>query len=185
MPDTNYHAVELYRAVTPLPGRQWIAVMRGMKGFADSFLVAGDLDELEEAVSDHIQIVTETGIRDHAVVFERWAGRWRADWKRALLAAEKGETRGYVPYDLGFCVRCRKVLQPSDTTGVSGIDSPDREFILCEQCFFDEEAETGEQGNVLPDRIKQYLENARLGPLPQDGTHQEARSGAAATGKQE
>jgi hypothetical protein len=64
------------------------------------------------------------------------------------------------------CARCRSSIGEHETDGESGIYSPDREFILCEACFLEEDAEIETEGtNNLPDRIKQYCENERLGIL--------------------
>jgi hypothetical protein len=64
-----------------------------------------------------------------------------------------------------FCVRCRGRIREGDAEGESGIYSPGRSFRLCEPCFFAEDDEIEVEGNNLPDRIKQYRENERLGPL--------------------
>lgn len=41
--------------------------------------------------------------------------------------------------------------------GISGVYSPDLEFLLCEDCWYEEEAEIDERGtNDLPHRIVHY-----------------------------
>lgn len=65
-----------------------------------------------------------------------------------------------------MCARCRQGLRGGQSTGESGLYSPGRAFTLCEPCFFAEEEETEDRGtNNLPDRLEQYRENLRLGPL--------------------
>ena len=68
------------------------------------------------------------------------------------------------------CARCRKLIRRGDTTGESVLYSPNRSFTLCEPCFFEEEAETEQEGtNNLPARIEEYRQNLRLGPLGRHG----------------
>jgi len=56
------------------------------------------------------------------------------------------------------CARCGKYLKDHETTGESAIYNPTGpKIILCEGCFFDEDAEIEEAGtNNLPDTLKRY-----------------------------
>ena len=57
-----------------------------------------------------------------------------------------------------FCVRCCEKL--GRVTGESSIYRSDDSHILCEPCFFDEEAEQERRGtNNLPDVLAKYDEN--------------------------
>ncbi len=72
-----------------------------------------------------------------------------------------------IHYAMGsMCARCRVAVDPDrDCLGESGIYSPNRAFTLCEECFLEEDAETSEHGNDLPERIEMYRANLRAGPL--------------------
>lgn len=66
-----------------------------------------------------------------------------------------------------MCARCRCNIERGDSSGESGLYSPNRSFTLCEPCFFAEDEETEREGtNNLPDRLEEYRKNMRLGPIP-------------------
>ena len=69
--------------------------------------------------------------------------------------------------DMGYmCARCRKPLRWEDCQGESGLYSPNRTFTLCEPCFLQEDAEIDAKGmNDIPNRIEEYRQNMRLGPI--------------------
>lgn len=53
------------------------------------------------------------------------------------------------------CARCRKNILQGETTGESSIYQSNH--ILCEPCFFAEDAEIEERGtNDLPDTLNKY-----------------------------
>jgi hypothetical protein len=60
------------------------------------------------------------------------------------------------------CASCGRLLT-NCADGVSSVYSPDQQFMLCEPCWLEEDAEIEARGtNDLPERIHQYrqtLEN--------------------------
>lgn len=66
-----------------------------------------------------------------------------------------------------MCARCRQRLDEyRDCIGESGLYSPHRGFDLCEPCFDAEDAEIDARGsNEWPERIAEYKQNLRAGPL--------------------
>ena len=56
-----------------------------------------------------------------------------------------------------FCACCKKKIYYGETDGESALYSPNRKFILCEPCFFDEDTEIEEKGtNDIPERLAKY-----------------------------
>jgi len=52
------------------------------------------------------------------------------------------------------CARCKETILPCCTTGESAIYGSCH--ILCEPCFFSEDEEINEHGNVMPDTLLRY-----------------------------
>lgn len=66
------------------------------------------------------------------------------------------------------CANCRRVLRDTDTTGESGLyaHGDGINYVLCEPCFFEEEAVVEEAGhNDLPTRRTHYEVNQPGGIL--------------------
>lgn len=58
------------------------------------------------------------------------------------------------------CASCGTRVEPEDTSGTSGLYHPGpRTFLLCEDCFLEEDTMIDETGtNNHPDRLQRYAE---------------------------